>query len=45
MKAAPHDLAPGSKALTQARCVLLFGSNPSLGEALKDGLLSDFAGE
>lgn len=45
MKASPHDLVPGSKALTQARCVLLFGSNPSLGEALKDGLLSDFAAE
>lgn len=45
MKASPSDLAAGSKALANARCVVLFGSNASLGEALKDGLLTDFAGD
>lgn len=45
MKASPSDLNHPAKALASARCVLLFGSNASLAEALKDGLLSDFAGD
>lgn len=45
MKTNPQDLKPGGRALTKARCVLLFGSNASLIEALKDGLLEDFAGD
>ncbi len=45
MKTNPQDLQPGGRALSQARCVLLFGSNASLIEALKDSLLENFAGD
>ncbi len=45
MKTNPQDLKPGGRALAKARCVLLFGSNASLIEALKDSLLEDFAGD